>query len=407
MKISLISLLFISLLSYGQNKIRTINLSDSGSTLNVDYLKQLDSIFMKSRIIGLGESTHGTSEFTKIRAEIFKFLVFNHNYSIFFVEADYNACNRVNRYIHGAEDNAKDALIEVRLWPWLTQELLDFIEWMRLYNMQNDNILEFVGCDMQLIIDDRLELIRYFSMNSKFKDFLPNLPSLDFDIKDSSLVLSKQKDWSEFSKTFFNSYPDEEPLLIKSVTQWFEDATCIGYKGNFRDSCMGNNIVDYLEQRPTKKGIYFAHNGHVGKISTQFTQNEPIFKRAGSFIDERLKNEYFSIALEFNKGSFNAINYVDDEFVMEFFTIKKSKRKSLAQYVLRKEDNIKFVPINSISDRKKLKINSIGAIYGKSKSGYKIYRFRKFVKENYDAYIVINKGTPTSLLTMQSKKNKG
>ena len=77
MKTLLFSFLLISAFGYSQNKIRTINLSDSGNSLNIDYLKQLDSIFEKSRIIGLGESTHGTSEFTTIRAQIFKYLVKN------------------------------------------------------------------------------------------------------------------------------------------------------------------------------------------------------------------------------------------------------------------------------------------------------------------------------------------
>jgi len=407
MKTLLFSFLLISAFGYSQNKIRTINLSDSGNSLNIDYLKQLDSIFEKSRIIGLGESTHGTSEFTTIRAQIFKYLVKNHNYSIFFLEADYNACSRVNRYIHGNEDIAKEALLEVRLWPWLTQELLDFIEWMRIYNLQNNNILEFVGCDMQLIVDDKKEFKRYLSMDSKFHEYEQKFPSLDFDRQDSSTVVSKQKEWLKFSDAFFKSFPDEEPLLVKSINQWFEDATHTGYKKNFRDSCMGHNIADYIEQRPTKKGIYFAHNAHVGKISSQFTRDTPLFRRAGSFLSERLQNEYYSIALDFNTGSFNAMNYINSQYVMEFFTIKKSKKKSLARYALNQNDNIKFVPVNSISGIKKLKINSIGAIYGKSKSGYNVYRYRKFEKKNYDAYIIINKGTPTGLLTMTSKKNKG
>jgi hypothetical protein len=52
-------------------------------------------------------------------------------------------------------------------------------------------------------------------------------------------------------------------------------------------------------------------------------------------------------------------------------------------------------------------MNFIGAIYGKSKSGYKIYRYRKLELYYYDALIVINQGTPTNLLTMKVKKSKG
>lgn len=386
--------------------MHAINLCDSGNTINSIYLKQLDAVFEKKRLIGLGESTHGTSEFTLIRGELFKYLVKNHNYTAFFLEADFNACSRVNRYIHQSKDDSKEALLEVRLWPWLTEELLELIEWMRIYNQNHDNILEFIGCDMQLIADDRLELPRILSSNSKYHEYLPKLPNLDFETKDTSLLISKSQEWSEFSDEFLKAFPNENHLRMTSVSQWFENELSKGFKENFRDSCMAMNIADYLEERPKVRGIYFAHNGHVGKITNHFPRDMPVLKRAGHFLDERLGNHYFAIALEFNTGSFNAINYLDEEYVMEYFTINKRNRKSLAHHVLRKDDKIKYLSANSIPSKKYLKINSIGAIYGKSKTGQKIHRYRRLDKVHYDAFIVINKGTPTKLLTFDSRKSK-
>lgn len=405
MKTLLTSFLFISLFSFSQKDFQKIDLSNSGNNLTFDHLKQLDSIFEKSRLIGLGESTHGTSEFTTIRAEIFKYLIQNHDYSIFFLEADYNACSRVNRYIQGAEDDSVEALQEVLLWPWRTQELLDLVEWMKEYNLTHDNILEFVGCDMQLIRDDKEELPRLFSMYKAYKEFESKLPSFDFDKQDSAMVLSKQKEWAEFSNEFLTSFPDVEPLLIINVTQWFENAVLSRNKRNFRDSCMGNNIADYLERRPQKKGIYFAHNGHVAKISKQFEANIPVFKRAGCYLDERIGNQYFAIAMEFNTGSFNAYNFLGEKYTMETFTFKKRKRRSLAHIVLRKDDKIKYVNSKLIPSKKYVRITSIGAVHGKNKNGHKMYRFRKYEKELYDGVIVINKATPTHLLKWKEKKN--
>lgn len=407
MQTLLFLILLIPILGFSQKELQTIDLSDSGNTLNREYLTQLDSVFENSRLIGLGESTHGTSEFTSIRGDLFKYLVENHQYSIFFLEADYNACSRVNRYIHGADDDAKEALLEVRLWPWLTQELVTFIEWMRTYNQNHDNILEFVGCDMQLIVDDREELIRWFATDSNYQDFASRLPDLDFDENDSALLNSKKREWSEFSDDFSRSFPDEEPLLLATVSQWFEEATSKSYRGNFRDSCMSQNMVHYLQSRPESKGIYFAHNGHVGKISNQFGSDQPTFKRAGHFLEAQLNNAYFAIAMEFNIGSFNALNYIDDNYVMEYFTFKKRNRKTLAHFVMGNEDKIRYVRTDLIPSKNGLKIHFIGAIYGKSISGQKIYRYRMFEKDHFDAFIVINQGTPTHLLTMDSRKNKG
>lgn len=405
MKLIYYFIVLFSFVSYSQKDYKSIHFSDSGAVLNPEYLKQLDEVFKAKRVIGLGESTHGTSEFTQIRLDLFKYLVQNHQYTIFFLEADYNACSRVNRYIHGADDNGKEALIEVRLWPWLTQEMLDIVEWMRFYNLENQNVLSFVGCDEQLISDDILELPRYFAMDTKFEICISKLPSLDFNKKDSTLVQQKKIEWQAFERYFHQAFPEEEKLLINTVTQWFEAQTSTGNTGNFRDSCMAINILNYLESRPNAKAIYFAHNGHVGKIAVQYHSKMPYFKRAGAYLDEKIKDQYFSLALDFNVGSFNAINYVDDKFEMEFFNFDRKEKKLLAQRVMGKDNLVKYIAVDSIPNKKMI-ITSIGAVYGRGKEGQKFYRFRTFERHVHDAYIIINRGTPTHLLTMTSRANK-
>ena len=111
MRLTCCFLIFFSFGIFGQKEFKSINLSDSVNVIMPKYLKQLDEVFKAKRVIGLGEATHGTSEFTQIRLDLFKYLVENHDYTIFFLEADYSACSRINRYIHGAEDNGKEALL--------------------------------------------------------------------------------------------------------------------------------------------------------------------------------------------------------------------------------------------------------------------------------------------------------
>ncbi|MES2799489.1 MAG: erythromycin esterase family protein [Bacteroidota bacterium] len=376
--------------------VKILNLS------NEEFLL-IDSIANSSTLIGLGESTHGTSEFTVLRKEIFQHLVEKHHFNTFFLEADYNACARVNRYIHGSNDDAKEALYEVKLWPWLTQEMLDLVEWMRSYNFQNDNRLSFVGCDMQLIIDDALELPRFLDQNEEFKELRTHLPNLDFDSKDSNLLQSRKKEWSQFANSFLEKFSAENALIVNSVSQWFECEVLKVKNYNFRDSCMATNIVEYLTANPSSKGIYFAHNGHVGKIYNEVKNEQYSQKRAGHYLDLALKEKYYTIALDFVEGNFNAINYVEDEFLMQEFTAKRS-RLFLATKVMKRHNSAKFVSADSLTKNKKIKVHFIGAIFGKSKEGYTIGSFRWIPKRYFDAYIFIKKGTATKLLTMKALK---
>lgn len=406
MRLLIFTFLLLSYSAFGQKPLQTIPLSDSGSTLNSMYLKSLDSTFQRVRLIGLGESTHGTSEFTIIRAELFRYLVEHHDYTVFFLEADHNACTRVNRYIQGENDTVTKAMMEIRLWPWLTQELMDLIEWMREYNHQHENRLEFVGCDMQLIKDDIEELPRLLSSSPKYEPFLANLPDLNLQSTERSVLESKQREWLQFAESFQQSFPEEEPLIINSVSQWFEKQLSKDEIGNIRDSCMGNNIADYLDRHPNAKGIYFAHNGHVGKLAYPYKGYQEIFKRAGHHLDLRLKDQYFAIGLDFHTGSFNAINYVDSMYVMEYFTFLKNHKKSLSRIVMGDDDHVKFVYSTALKNKKHLQMNGIGAIYGRSNTGQKIYRYRTLNLDHFDAFIVINKGTPTHLLKITSKESQ-
>jgi len=51
------------------------------------------------KIVGLGEATHGTSEFFKAKFKIFKYLVEHHNYKVFAFEADVGESIYINQAI--------------------------------------------------------------------------------------------------------------------------------------------------------------------------------------------------------------------------------------------------------------------------------------------------------------------
>ena len=59
-------------------------------------LKELSPLFKNIKVVAMGESTHGTSEFTILRFKMFKYLVENHQFNTFFLEADYANCLRIN-----------------------------------------------------------------------------------------------------------------------------------------------------------------------------------------------------------------------------------------------------------------------------------------------------------------------
>jgi erythromycin esterase len=320
----LIFLLFLAHFNcLSQNKITSTTLQYLSPTAETSDLSKLNSLFNNRKIIGIGESTHGTSEFTTMRHRLFKYLVENHGYNTFFLEADVGACRRVNRYVHGASDSLMTAMKEIKLWPWLTEEMAELVNWMREYNSSEENInkVDFVGCDMQLIKDDHIELNRLFKLSS---DSLINLESLKFELdrSDSNAVSNGFQEWENFKS--LNAHLDSkiDNLLIQSIDQWFERELTASYTGNFRDSCMATNMITYLDNNPNSKGFYFAHNWHISKSNRVNSNGLPNTKTTGYFLFEKYDNRYYCIAQDFFSGSLNAFNYIDNEYRIGLATKK-------------------------------------------------------------------------------------
>ncbi len=92
-----------------------------------------------ARYVLLGEASHGTHDFYRVRAEITKRLIKEKGFRAVAVEADWPDAYRVNRYVRGrpGDADAGDALtgfLRFPQWMWRNADVLDFVGWLREYN---------------------------------------------------------------------------------------------------------------------------------------------------------------------------------------------------------------------------------------------------------------------------------
>lgn len=93
----------------------------------------------EASIVLLGEATHGTREFYRLRAEISKRLIVEKGFDAIAVEADWPDALRVSRYVqHGGDDmTAEGALSGYKRfpqWMWRNHEVVDLVNWLRVHN---------------------------------------------------------------------------------------------------------------------------------------------------------------------------------------------------------------------------------------------------------------------------------
>jgi erythromycin esterase-like protein len=92
-----------------------------------------------SRCVLLGEATHGTHEFYRLRAQLTKRLISEKGFSAVAAEADWPDAHRTNRFVRGlgTDADAADALADFQrfpAWMWRNADVLDFIGWLRTHN---------------------------------------------------------------------------------------------------------------------------------------------------------------------------------------------------------------------------------------------------------------------------------
>lgn len=107
-----------------------------------------------ARLVLIGEASHGTSEFYRIRAEITKALIEKKDFDFVAVEADWPDAYRIHDFVtHKERDEPYEweAFARFPTWMWRNHEVLDFIHWLRDHNLHRrsrERRVGFYGLDL-------------------------------------------------------------------------------------------------------------------------------------------------------------------------------------------------------------------------------------------------------------------
>jgi erythromycin esterase-like protein len=128
-----------------------IPLSTVDPSKPLNDLKPLSKLLKGVDVVGIGEATHGTSEFCSMKHRMFRYLVEQQGFTVFGLEASMPDCIPMDDYVLNGKGDPKAAVFAQGFWTWSTQEVLDLILWMRQYNLNPKHLkkLRVVGYDMQ------------------------------------------------------------------------------------------------------------------------------------------------------------------------------------------------------------------------------------------------------------------
>ena len=134
-----------------------------------DYDALLESVGERSLVL-LGEATHGTQGFYRMRADISMRLIEERGFDAVAVEADWPDAYRLNRYVRGEGGDA-----DIRLafgdfqrfprWMWCNEEVLRFIKTLRALNDARKPTAHagFFGLDMYSLYRSAQAVVDYLA----------------------------------------------------------------------------------------------------------------------------------------------------------------------------------------------------------------------------------------------------
>jgi erythromycin esterase-like protein len=286
------------------NKISTLQqniLPLQGNTQDYD---QIINMAAESQIVLIGEATHGTEEFYRMRAEISKLLIKENGFNAIAIEGDWPDTYRVNQYVKGEKSikDANDALLKFMrfpTWMWRNEIVLEFIEWLHNYNLnlQQKKKVGLYGLDLYSLNASIIAVIDYLDKIDKvaankareryacfdhFKDDLQNYglsasiglsTSCEEEVVTQLTELYKNK-FNYLSKIGFADedcfYALQNAHLVMNAEKYYRSMFSDRISSwNVRDTHMADTLSHLMKhltitQDRSAKVIVWAHNSHLG-----------------------------------------------------------------------------------------------------------------------------------------------
>ena len=119
----------------------------------------------RARVVLIGEATHGTSEFYRMRQRITRELIEKRGFDFVAVEGDWPDCARIDQYVrHGEQPAARwKAFARFPAWMWRNREVAGFVDWLREFNaaQRPDMRSAFYGLDLYSLYGSIERVLEY------------------------------------------------------------------------------------------------------------------------------------------------------------------------------------------------------------------------------------------------------
>lgn len=248
-----------------------------------------------ARVVLLGEATHGTSEFYKMRSRITQALVKEKGFNIVAVEADWPDAAHIDRFIRNTDIQlpTKEPFTKFPSWMWRNEETQDLISKLRLYNDSLENNADkvgFFGLDLYSLYSSIDAVINYLNnidpdlaelAKQRYGCLTPyeNNPATYGAAATSGRYRECEKDVVNMLEELLENQAEltahdgdrfrdaiQNARLVANAEKYYRSMYMGSHQSwNQRDSHMFETLQTLLEYGGSDaKAVVWAHNSHIG-----------------------------------------------------------------------------------------------------------------------------------------------
>lgn len=250
-----------------------------------------------ARLVLIGEASHGTSEFYKMRSRITSELIARKNFKLVAIEGDWPDAARIDHYVRHFDYPPSEwtAFARFPTWMWRNNEVREFIDWLRLHNagIAHDERVAFHGLDLYSLYSSIRSILEYLDevdpaaarlARQRYGCLTPwqadpatygraaltgAYRSCENEVVHMLIELSgKHRDYAEHDgERFLDAV--QNARLVANAERYYR----VMYYGsreswNLRDTYMFETLKLLQSfHRPDNKAIVWAHNSHVGNAA--------------------------------------------------------------------------------------------------------------------------------------------
>ena len=373
-----------------------------------------------ARVVLLGEASHGTSEFYRMRERISRELIERKGFTFIAIEGDWPDAARIDHYVRHAEYPPSEwtAFARFPVWMWRNREVLNFVNWLRERNadVEPGNRVAFHGLDLYSLYNSIRSVLSYLDdidpqtakvARQRYGCLTPwqadpatyghaTLTGA-YETCENEVVtmlmelMQKRNAYAEHDGERFLDVVQNARLVANAERYYRTMYYGSRSSWNLRDSHMFETLKTLLDfHGPNSKAIVWAHNSHVGD-STATEMSLRGEYNIGHLCRQEFGNAAYSIGFGTNSGTVAASSNWDEP--MEIKTVRPALPNSYER-LCHEADRPQFLlPLRSpimtdlIEQLMKPRLErAIGVIY-RPETELQSHYFQAVLPQQFDEYI--------------------